>query len=736
MVLTTSITILYFACGAYLFLLAWLIIRENPRQPLSRSLGILLFFAAIASIFAAFGFLLAEQDISSAILTRLEAVFVIWEFFFPQLFVFALRFPTLHRLLETQRGLLLLLYLPPICHILLLSLFQDGSEISELFDPANLLPMLGIFLEPVRLTLKFFLNALSLLRDYHEAYFAVVNLLYVVSAIATMHLGYTKIRSPQLRQQVRLVIWGFRVGAGFYALAFLLPEILRIQIVWWQAHLLALLGLLLGIGALSWAIIRYRFLEIQYIIRRGFIVSVASALLAGLYLLLFSQVNRLATLALGANATLVQAALLLLTVLGFQPVLNIIEFTVDRLFGKGLGESRQAVQALGREILTIQDPGRLREKVVNGLSESMLLEVVYLFLPDQTSSLTAGSATTFSLAAESPVVHELLQQRRPVYTVDLLSQHPDPELGRNLSRLRILLLFPVCHREKLHGVLAVGRKITHTAFSGDELSLLLLLCDQIAISLENFQLYKEKLDKERLEKELAVAEEIQRMLLPQCLPSIPGLEIAAFNRPSRQVGGDYYDFLPLHNDRLGLAIGDVVGKGIPGALLMSNLQAAFRAYAMQEIPPREVVARINNHLVATTAAEKFVTFLYGILDVRRRQFMYTNGGHNYPLLVRDTGIQVLDKVDLVTGVRRDHKYRQETIKLNSGELLVFYTDGITEAHGSSHELYGEQRFQETLQRHRQLPVAEIINRVYEDVVAHCGNTNLVDDFTLIVARIL
>lgn len=739
MLFTNLLTIIYIACGLFLFLLAWLIVRENPRQTINRILSVLLFFAAIAPILAAFGFLIQKSPSINPASTTIQSIFFIWEFFFPQLFLFALVFPTQNKILKSHPRLYILLYLPPAFHLLLISLFANGDTIRNIVQPENLLPTLGIVFEPIRLLISFFLTSFALLREYHEAYFAFINIIYIAAALAIMHFSYAKLTSMRLRKQVKLVLWGFRVSTGLFAIAFLLPEILRIEVAQSQSHTLTIIGLVLGIGALTWAIIQHQFLEIQYIIRRGFIVSATSGLLAGAYLLLYGQVNRLAALAFGENAMFVQALLLIFTVIAFQPVLNLIELTVGRLFGKGIGDSRDAIQQLSREVLTLLETDQLREKVVNGLTESMLLEVVYLLLPETSRNYStptpSGPDKSFHCLSESEIAKLLAEEKRPLYINELFPHQANQEFMTMALQLRIYLFIPLCHRDRLLGILAIGRKITHTDYSQEELGLLSLLSDQLAISLENIQLYLTKLEKERFEKEVAVAKEIQQLLLPQKLPKHARYELCALNIPSQAIGGDYYDFVEISDSQLGIAIGDVSGKGIPGAILMSNLQAVFRANALQNASPKSVVSQVNNHLASSISPEKFVTFLYGVLDVRSGKFIFTNAGHNYPILFRNGKIETIIGADLIVGVRPNCDYTQQTTKMKAGDLLVFYTDGITEAFSENGNLFGEQRLMNLLKENSAMPVENLMEIILHDVSSYTGSKQFMDDLTLVLLRL-
>jgi HAMP domain-containing protein len=243
-----------------------------------------------------------------------------------------------------------------------------------------------------------------------------------------------------------------------------------------------------------------------------------------------------------------------------------------------------------------------------------------------------------------------------------------------------------------------------------------------------------------MESELQTARKIQEKLLPHDMPQLPGFEIAGASLPSREVGGDYFDFLDLEGGRLGIAIADVSGKGIPAALLMANLQASLHAQVLEERNVAHVAARINNLLVQSTDSNMFVTFFYGLLDRNLSTFTSVNAGHNPPILLRSEGqIERLEKGGLILGFLQDQKFEQETTSLQPGDIMVLYTDGITESIDPDPEtpddkLFGEERLIKIVRWSADLAAREIQGAVLQAVTAHTQNTPQNDDITLVVIK--
>ncbi len=736
--ISNQIPVVYLISGVLLFLLGLLILRERPRQRVNRVTSAMLFFAAVGPIFAAFGLLLEKTPEAVGGLGWLQRLFLIWEFFFPELLLFSLVFPREHRILQARPRLPLLIFLPQAWHFLLILFFDSSAQIRYLFTPENLLPQLGPFFEPVRLFFRLFLDSIALVYDYHEAFFALVNLIYVVLTIFNLQRSYHRLESSRLHKQVRLIVWGIRVSAGFYAIAFLLPKFLFLQVSLWQAYILTSLGLLLAGLSIAWAIIRHHFLDIQFILRRGFVFSLTSGVLVGIYLLLYAEVRRAASLTFGENSRFVEALFLIVAIIAFQPLLNFFETLLDRVLYRHAGDYRRSLQELSQEVLTILEPEKLREKVVNGLTETLLAETVYLLLPEDDAlqtPLLERPHEQVRIARNGEMVRYMLEAGNPVLESDMMARISNMHDQIALRKLRAEILFPLVHRQNLLGALVLGRKITHTSYSYEELTLLQLLAEQLAIALENMQLYREKLEKQRIEEEIKVAEEIQRSLLPRECPNGVHFELVAMNIPSRVIGGDFYDFIQFSDSRLAIAIGDVSGKGIPGAMLMSNFHAAFRAYALRYPSPRRVVSQVNDHISLTTSPEKFVTFFYGVLDCNKYRFTFTNAGHNYPLLCRDGVVMPIKEHDLVVGIRPGVNYHQKTIKLQPGDTIIFYTDGVTEAFNEEEAIFGEERLTRLILQYRDAPIDAIREQIYQEVCHFSPDANLQDDFTLIILRL-
>lgn len=285
-------------------------------------------------------------------------------------------------------------------------------------------------------------------------------------------------------------------------------------------------------------------------------------------------------------------------------------------------------------------------------------------------------------------------------------------------------LMPVFSGDEVHGLLRLAPKATGREYDAEDLKFLTSLGEQVAIAANQFRLRHE-----RQESEYAL--EIQQGLLPREIPQVPGFTIAGSWQPARTVGGDYYDVFQIGETELALVVADVSGKGVPAALLMSNLQATVKAYATVEPFPKDLCGKVNRAVCKSVTVGKFITFFYAVLDSAGRRLTYTNAGHNPPVLARQNGACLrLEANGAVLGVFPEGSYEQATVELMPGDRLVMFTDGITEAADANGEEFGEERLTERVRESPAVSAADLRNEIMQRVTQFCRG-DFADDATVL-----
>ncbi len=307
---------------------------------------------------------------------------------------------------------------------------------------------------------------------------------------------------------------------------------------------------------------------------------------------------------------------------------------------------------------------------------------------------------------------------------------------KKLRHLGIKVLIPLQLQNETKGLLALGNKLNNEIYTHKDFEFLSSLGNLALISLENVRLFSEALEKQRLENELLIAREIQKGLLPASLPEIPNFDIAATNISSKQVGGDYYDVITLNSNCFMIAIGDVSGKGTPASLLMANLQATIRALIPLGLSLPELTCRVNNLINENTISGRFITFFWGILSAEDGILKYVNAGHNPPILVHTDGTcERLDKGGIILGIMKTAvPYLEGEVKFRKGDVLVCFTDGVSEAMNEFNEELGETTILELTKSSIGESAQIILGRIIDAVKQYSQSTSQSDDITLIVLK--
>jgi sigma-B regulation protein RsbU (phosphoserine phosphatase) len=288
------------------------------------------------------------------------------------------------------------------------------------------------------------------------------------------------------------------------------------------------------------------------------------------------------------------------------------------------------------------------------------------------------------------------------------------------------------------GAIMLGPRLRGGDYTPTDLEFLYSLGNLAIISIENARLFREGLEKQRMEDELKIAREIQQGLLPEQLPRIPGFEIAGINIPSYQVGGDYYDVIQHDGRDYVVAIGDVSGKGTPAALLMAGVQAVLRTIAPLQLPLPVATGRINDLICLNTHGGKFITFFWGLLETEHRVFRYVNAGHNPPMLIRKNGnIEKLESGGLILGIMKSvTPYQEGAVTFEPGDVLLMYTDGVSEAMNPESVDFSEEELEKVASNSRGLSSGEMIAKIRHALELHTKGSPQSDDITMLVLKAL
>jgi serine phosphatase RsbU (regulator of sigma subunit) len=313
--------------------------------------------------------------------------------------------------------------------------------------------------------------------------------------------------------------------------------------------------------------------------------------------------------------------------------------------------------------------------------------------------------------------------------------------GRSIWGQDSVLALPLVARSEIQGIMSVSHAGPAKQVTQRWISTLQGIAGQAAIAIETDRLLREAAEQERIKQELDVARRIQTSFLPDCCPVVPGWELAVIWRSAREVGGDFYDFIPLppqagQDNRTGVVIADVADKGVPAALYMALSRTLVRTMAIDGRPPSAAVARANDLILADAPSELFVTLFYAILEPGSGKIAYVNAGHMPVLLVRaaDGTVEELHTHGMALGVVPGLEFKEAAAHLDPGDMMILYTDGVIESMDAGQQMFGKERLTRVLRDHRTQSAVQLAETVNETIVAFVGDVPQFDDFTLVVAK--
>jgi len=733
-----TIGTIYLLVGGLVFVLGFVILRESPRERTNRATALMLFVAGLGSVLGAIGFSLESLPGTRAGSNDLLRSFnYLWELFFPALLYFACVFPTENRLVRRVPFIALWIFAPHAFHLLFMLLSTQGALWGKVASSVARVPLGGVVIEYGRIPFEMIFRA-------HQILFSLVNLLYIAAGLTLLWISYRRTHNALIRRQVVTIFGGMASCAGLYALAVPIPTLFNYS--WSPAvrSTLIVAALILGSGSIAWSMVRHRFLDANLIARKSILYAVTSGFLLAVYFTIVRQIDALLETVPGYDKTIFQTAMLGLALILFQPIFSWLDDTLERFFLRDKGDHRTLLRRVSGEVLTVLDLDELADKVLSTLREGVPARTTVLLIsPRERATVVRGFGGGVDLDVIAAIPREAVAQL--LDGIEIVRRQEARPLAeeRNLAPAveallctEPFLLLPLRHAGEFLGVVALGRKITETRYTPEEVSLLQTLTNQTGVAIKNALLYRDSLSKSILEEELAMARRIQRQFLPRSLPRTSRLDLAGLNVQSREVGGDYYDLMDAGDGQHLVVIADVAGKGVPAALLASMVQASIRTQAQDRKPVGEMMRLLNRLVYDATPEDRFATCFLARVGGDQTSVSFANAGHNYPLLLPAAGgCRPLEDGGIPLGILPGFAYGEVSTRLEAGDSLLLYTDGITDARNMAGEDYGEDRLVCLAKAlPRSLNAEELIQAVAEDVSRFTGGAEQADDITLVALK--
>jgi len=525
--------------------------------------------------------------------------------------------------------------------------------------------------------------------------------------------------------------------------------------------LFALFAMFLFPLTIAYVIVVHRAMDVRMAIRQGMqyalarsgvrvlqFVLAAATIIASILLLDNPRTNR--------PQKLLVIGLSVIFVILIRRVAERLRAWTDRRFFREAYNAEQILSDLSEKVRTMVETQPLLETVATRISESLHVPRVALLLKENGAyrpahALGYEQEPAVAFTEQAATVERLRRENAPlvVYTDDpnsWIRQTPGLDGEREmLASLETQLLLPLNVKEKLPGFISLGPKQSEEPYSNTDLRLLQSVAAQTGLALENSQLTaaiaNEVAQRERLNREVEIAREVQERLFPQDHPTITGLDYCGACRPALGVGGDYYDFLLLPNESFGIAVGDVSGKGISAALLMASLQASLRGQAISGTHDLALLmSNVNRLVYDASSSNRYATFFYGQYEPQSRTLSYVNAGHNPPMIFRrqegEWEVLRLEEGGCVVGLLPNFPYTQASVTLQPGDLLISFTDGISEAMNPAEEEWGEERMMLKVRECYGMTAADMLASLVKAADEFAAGAKQHDDMTLVVVRVI
>jgi sigma-B regulation protein RsbU (phosphoserine phosphatase) len=593
----------------------------------------------------------------------------------------------------------------------------------------------------------------------------LLNFLMVVGFLACIGTKYRMALSADAKRRLRVLYAGTAAGLiplivlfTFASLKGVTPE--QYFPEWLMAT--AYLAFLLLPLTLAYVVVVQRAMDVRVVIRQGLQYTLARRGVLILRILLSAALFVVITILMTSHAmrplgTVAVLAAGLWGIFLLHGATARVAVWVDRRFFRDAYNAEQILSDLAEKVRTVVETQPLLELVTQRIADSLHVKRVAVLLDGSgpyrpAHALGYSTLPALTFARNAATVQVLKSEKQPlrVYFDDTdswiyrRSEMSDGERSQ-LATLQSELLLPLSVRDDLIGFMSLGQKRSEAPYSGTDLRLLSSVAAQTGLALEVARLTtaigSEIAQRERVNRELEIAREVQQHLFPQHFPSVSGLDYSGCCQPARTVGGDYYDFLELPEGKLGIAIGDVSGKGIGAALMMASLGASLRGQASVVQDMTELIKRVSNLVHGASSANRYATFFYAEYGPRNRQLLYVNAGHNPPFVLRQssTSRQVY-RLEAgggpVIGLFRDSRYEQGSFALQPGDLLVLFTDGISESMNNDDEEWGEERLIDFAKICCGLTAVDAMSRIMTAAQTFADGAPQHDDMTVVVLRVL
>ncbi len=596
--------------------------------------------------------------------------------------------------------------------------------------------------------------------------YLAVSLFFFLGSCLQLHISSP---SQLIKLRARIILLGFAIASSLPLADLLINALLEVYIIpGFNYYLPFFIVVPLAIG---YSIVKHDLFDIDTIIKRTYGYALTTGTIAGIY----GLVVLLSNMAFGgtgiAQHPLFSLGFILVIVFLFNPVRNRVQRVIDRVFYRLEYDYRETVQKISETMRSLLNLDEIGKSIMNIALGTMFIDSGSVMILNKkinaydcliqsgeleqkmnnreaaeiemaVSTKPPPQVECLTLSIDEPLIKKIGVKKKAITIYDI-QEDPffEPDKGeclKTIYQLGATLVVPLIYENSLTGLISLGRKKSGKFYRREDINLLTTLANQATVAIENARMVEQVVEKERMEEELNIARDLQVSMLPAECPQIEGFEVAAFSASAREVGGDFYDFIDMGLDKAGMVIGDVTGKSVSGALVMSAARSVFRMLSEDELPVAESMMRANRRLKKDVKTGMFVALLFAVLNSRDRTMTLCSAGQTQPILLSaKTGETVLVQTRGDTfplGILDEAEYEETQLKFEPGDKIVLYTDGIVEAMNTQEEMFGFERLLELVKTSQAQTTESLLEEIKSDVNEFIGSAPQHDDITIIVVQ--
>ena len=579
------------------------------------------------------------------------------------------------------------------------------------------------------------------------AYNRIFTLLYVLGMIAMVLHSTIKASTTLDRLRGRIVLFGLTLAFAPSVTIMLLVVLFKVNFPW---NFLVFFVIFFP-ASIGYSIVKHNLFDADTIIKRTVGYMVVTGIVIAAYLVVSLVLNVTAGQYQVAQSRAFPIVFTLVVILIFNPLRDRIQSLVDRIFFRKEYDYGQIIDKISGAITSLMDLEQILKRLSRTFIDDMFINTNSIMLLSADGAAfkvyladgdNHGEVEEIVIDRNDPIV-EIIESEKDVITkYDMLEDPRYKSVSQQcvdtFEALCTSLMIPLIYQGKVIGLLNLGDKKSGKFYNREDIDLLHALSNQGAVAIENARLFQENLEKQRMEEELAIGRELQMSMLPAQCPQIEGLEIVAFSEPAREVGGDFYDFIEISDNRLGIVVGDVTGKSVSGALVMSASRSIFRMLGENNLDVSESMISANRRTKKDIKSGMFVALLYALVDAQNRTINLCSAGQTQPILLsaatRKAALVATEGDTFPLGILDEVNYQETRIVLSPGDQIIFYTDGIVEAMNEKEEMFGFERLLATVEESSAQSAEALLNRILSRIREFCGSTAQHDDLTVIVLK--